>query len=128
MNNWVGKWLITVAILHMLLAFIFLGEPLRQILANGTLNSVTSAATGKAVWYLVYSLFILIVAVTIDTRRASNKTFPFFAAIIFLIFIAGNIFLLPASGFWLALPPALYLVFVTRLKSNSTQLPDQNSL
>lgn len=111
MNKWIGKWLITVAILHLLLAFIFLGEPLRQILSNGTLESGT---TGKAVWYFVFSILLLAVVVVIDSLWANNKDLPIVVTASFLVIVLSSIFLAPISGFWLALPPALYLVFTNR--------------
>ena len=113
LNNWIGKWLISVAILHLLMGFIFLGEPLRKLLLGGSGDSVADASTGTAAFYLCFSLLLLVVAISLDNLQAKNKNFPAAFAVAFLAIVLVFVILKPVSGFWLGLPPAVFLVFKT---------------
>ena len=110
MKNWVGKWLIVIAIAHLLISFIVFGEPLRQILAEGGIASGNVANVKLTAIYLISGLFLLITGVISDGLHAQGRQIPKPAIILFLIVAIAGIVCIPLSAFWLAFPPAFALL------------------
>lgn len=114
---WIGRWLILVAILHTLFAVVVFGRVFLDLMQRGMFNTVGhDPMTAAAVWFLLFGAVLAGMGMAIHTLE-QNGNFTSARAIgagTLLLSILG-IVLMPASGFWLALPAAIGLL---RLESN----------
>jgi hypothetical protein len=117
---WIGRWLILVAILHTLFAAVVFGKVLLNIVQRGVFNTVgQDPMTGTAVWFLLFGAVLALMGMAIHTLEHSrNFTSARAIGVGTLLMTILGIVLMPASGFWLALPAAIGLL---RLESTSTK-------
>lgn len=113
-HRWKGPWLLAVAALHMGYAFVVFTEPLREIVRRGVLASVRNdPLLGAVVWFVLFGLlFALLAWVVLQLERhggaaAAATQRPLGFGLLALALL--GIVLMPPSGFWLVLPPALAL-------------------
>ena len=109
---WIGRWLILVAILHTLFAAAVFGKIFLNIVQRGVFNAVGSdPMTATAVWFLLFGAALALTGMAIHALE-KNADFTSARSIgtgVLLLTILG-IVLMPASGFWLALPAAIALL------------------
>ena len=114
---WIGRWLIGVAILHTLFAIVVFNKIFLTITQHGVFNAVGSdSMTAAAVWFLLFGAALALMGMAIHSLE-QNENFTSARAIgigTFLMTFLG-IVLMPASGFWLALPAVIALM---RIKPN----------
>ena len=114
---WIGRWLIGVAILHTLFAIVVFNKIFLTIMQHGVFNAVgNDPMTAAAVWFLLFGAALALMGMAIHSLE-KNGQFTSARAIgvgLLLMTLLG-IVLMPASGFWLALPAAIALM---RLKSD----------
>lgn len=117
---WIGRWLILVAILHTLFAAVVFGKVLLNIVQRGVFNTVgQDPMTGATVWFLLFGAVLALMGMAIHTlEQSSDFTSARAIGIGTLLLTILGIVLMPASGFWLALPAAFGLL---RLGSTSPQ-------
>lgn len=113
-DRWKGPWLLAVAALHMGYALVVFTEPLREIVRRGVLASVRhDPQIGAVVWFVLFGLlFALLAWVVLQLERhggaaAAATQRPLGVGLLALAVL--GIVLMPPSGFWLVLPPALAL-------------------
>jgi hypothetical protein len=110
-TNWKGLWLLVVAAVHTLYAAVVFAPQLQEIVRRGVFNSVREdALVGAVVWFTLFGglLALLGWALLLIERNATPSPIPLRglgAGLLALTLLA--LVLMPASGFWLALPPAL---------------------
>ncbi len=113
---WIGRWLCWVAALHTIVAVIFFGKVLLQVVQNGVFNTIGNdpiKATG--VWFLLFGAVLALFGMAIHSLE-KNAHFGSARSIgigTLLLTILGVV-LMPASGFWLAFPPAIGLLRMHR--------------
>lgn len=110
---WTGYWLIAVAVLHTIASGIFFGDVFIRMWQKGLFNSVgRDPMIGLAVWFLLFGpvLAMLGAAITRLEKVGDFNTSNKLAWSILLLSIVG-VMLMPDSGFWLAFPPALSLIY-----------------
>ena len=109
---WIGRWLILVAVLHTLFAAVVFGKIFLNIVQRGVFNAVGSdPMTAAAVWFLLFGAALALMGLAINALE-KNDNFTSARSIgtgVLLLTILG-IVLMPASGFWLALPAAIALL------------------
>ena len=114
---WIGRWLIGVAILHTLFAIVVFNKIFLTIMQHGVFNAVgNDPMTAAAVWFLLFGAALALMGMAIHSLE-QNGNFTSARAIgigTFLMTLLG-IVLMPASGFWLALPAVIALM---RIKPN----------
>lgn len=109
---WAGRYLMVVAFCHTIAAAWLFSGPLLDIAGRGVFNSVQGdPAKGRAVWFLLFgaALALLALALTSLERQGDSKTLRALGLGLLLLSITGAV-LMPASGFWLAMPPAIALL------------------
>ncbi|MBI3284344.1 MAG: hypothetical protein HYZ65_05755 [Burkholderiales bacterium] len=109
---WIGRWLLAVAALHTVVAGLLFGPVLLQIVQRGVVGAVgRDPLTAAAVWFLLFGppLALLGMAITALEKSGSFPSARGLGLGIFLFSVLGVI-LMPASGFWLAFPPAFGLL------------------
>ena len=113
MKYWIGKWIVAVSIIHTIFAFVVFPEVILQIFLDGVFDSIgVDPLRGAVVWFLLFGfvLFALGLATNI-IEEMSNGDIPVSIGFSLLFIILLGVVLMPISGFWLALPPALIIIY-----------------
>lgn len=112
-SPWKGPWMLAVAALHTLYAAVMFPDQLQEIARRGVFNSVQKdPAVGAVVWFVLFGVLFALLgwAILLIERHAAVAPAPLRTLGIGLLALTVlGIVLMPASGFWLALPPALAL-------------------
>ncbi|MBU0746281.1 MAG: hypothetical protein KKB95_23265 [Gammaproteobacteria bacterium] len=107
-----------VAVVHTVFAVVVFQPQMREIVERGVFDSVgTDPMRGAVSWFVLFGgLFALLGwAVMLVERQAALAPVPLRALGAGLLALALlGIVLMPASGFWLVLPPALALCLQPR--------------
>lgn len=113
---WIGRWLILVAVLHTLFAIVVFGKVFLDIVQKGVFNTVgNDPMTAATVWFLLFGAALVLMGMAIHSLEQNNNfTSARAIGVGTLLLSLLGIALMPASGFWLALPAAIGLM---RLKS-----------
>ena len=111
-RRWIGRWVIAVSALHTLFALLAFGHVLRAMLNAGIWNSVgNDVMRGATAWFLLSGGFMLTVGIAIDQCERSGAIavlHPVGWSLLGVTLVA--IFLMPVSGGWLLLPPAIAMI------------------
>ena len=110
--RWRGGWLVAVAVIHTALVGAVFAPQFAALAREGVVNAVgTDAQGGLAVWCALFGLLLLVLGLTIHAcERACPGPLPRVLGWSLLGLTAVGVVLMPASGFWLALPPAISLL------------------
>lgn len=117
-SRWKGPWMLAVALLHTLYAAVVFPTQLQEIVRRGVFNSVQKdPAVGAVVWFVLFGVLFALLgwAILLAERNTAMAPVPMrgLGAGLLALTLLG-IALMPASGFWLALPPALALCWPPR--------------
>lgn len=110
MKAWIGRWLVGVALLHTALSLAVFHEVFASVLGRGVVDTVgNDAATGLAVWCVLFGGALLLCGLSISAleRASPGAALPKPLGWGLLALALVGVALMPASGFWLAIPPAL---------------------
>lgn len=108
MKQWIGRWLMGVAILHTLFAFMMFGKVLTGVVQRGIFNAVGSdAVVGTVVWFVLFGGLLFICGLTVAVLEKVSTSLP--KSLGWGLMGLGTLgaVLMPASGFWLVFPPAI---------------------
>lgn len=110
-RRWVGRWLIVVSVIHTLFALVVFGRVLRSLVERGLFNTVGKDPQVAAVaWFVLFGVVLFIAGLAVDALEAARVPLPRSLGWSLLALVALGLVLMPASGFWLALPPAVALL------------------
>lgn len=111
-KRWIGRWIVAVSVLHTLFGLIAFAPVLRTMLNAGLWNSVgEDAMRGGVAWFLLSGGFMLVGGLAVDACERSNGDCPLRAiGWSLLIVTLITIVLMPVSGAWLLLPPAIAMI------------------
>ncbi len=114
---WIGRWLLGVAVVHTLFGALAFPQVLRQLWQFGLVDSVgADPLRGAVVWFLLFAAPLALLAWVITPLERQPGTVALLrqlgAGLLALALL--GIVLMPASGFWLALPPAIALLLRRR--------------
>lgn len=109
---WIGYWLMGVAALHTAFAGLVFAKVLLTIVQRGVFNSVgEDPLMGAVTWFVLFGLCLALLALAVTALERSGQ-----AEVLrklglgLLLLCALGLVLMPASGFWLAIPPALAML------------------
>lgn len=109
---WKGRWLMAVALLHTTAGGILFAPQWQTLWRRGVFHSVMGdAPLGNAVWFLLFGAVLALLAWEITALEHSQPTAelrPMGWCLLALV-LAGVV-VMPASGFWLVLPPAMAML------------------
>lgn len=112
-HGWKGLWLLAVAAVHTAFALVVFTAPLREIVRRGVFDSVgDDPMLGAVVWFVLFGVVLALLGwAVLQIERAGALAGASLRPLGFgvLALTLLGIVLMPASGFWLALPPALAL-------------------
>lgn len=96
-----------VAVVHTLFGFVVFAPVLRELLERGVLDSVgNDPMRGAVAWFVLFGVVLFLAGQAIDALEAASQPVPKAVGAGLLVLCVLGIVLMPASGFWLALPPA----------------------
>lgn len=112
MTPWVGRWLVVVSIIHTLFAVVAFPDVLRSLVERGIVDSVgTDPMRAAVTWFVLFGAVLFICgSVITHLERATAGALPRSIGWSLLGLVIVGVVLMPASGFWLALPPAVTLL------------------
>ncbi|TQV89324.1 DUF6463 family protein [Aliikangiella coralliicola] len=111
MKHWKSTWIIGVAILHTIYAIVVFGEEYILLFENGLFNSVSSPRSALAVWFFLFGQLLFVVALLVQAiERSDSKEKTKLTGINLLLMTIIGVTIMPASGFWLMLPPAIAML------------------
>lgn len=118
MRRWKGRWVMAVALVHTAFALVMFGSDLAALVREGLIDTVgNDARRGAVVWFLLFGPALWLAGQGIDALEARHQSVPRAMGVTLLFLVALGAALMPASGFWLALPPALAMLWSGRATS-----------
>lgn len=112
--RWRGRWLLGVAAIHTLFALVVFREPLLQLVSRGLVNAVGHDPMSNAVtWFVLFGAAMAMLGQAVDAAEQRGQV-PGSLGVSVLALTLVGVVLMPASGFWLLLPPGLSLVRASR--------------
>ncbi len=110
-----GYWLIVIAIIHAIGDMVYYLKPWLDIFHNGIFNAVDPYFDrGAAFWMLMLSPFFFAFGQLCFWAEEHNVRLPGFLGWNLLITSAFAIFMMPISGFWLLIPPSIFMIILSR--------------
>lgn len=107
-KRWIGRWLMAVAVIHTLFAVVEFHSVLATIGRLGVLDAVgTDPMRGAVTWFVLFGLMLFIAGLAASAlEQVTGGVLPRSFGWSLLGLAVLGIVLMPASGFWLVLPPA----------------------
>lgn len=114
MKRWRGRWLLAVSAIHTLFALVLFRVTLLAMARDGMFATVREDPTrGAVAWFVLFGVVLAIAALAIDQLERVGASLRALGAAT-LGLVALGVLWMPASGFWLALPPALSMLRARR--------------
>jgi hypothetical protein len=111
MKHWIGRWLTSVAIIHISIAVVVHKRVLFLIVERGVFNTVAGdAVVGAIVWSIFFGVVALIGGLAVNALEKSSSVLPKSLGWSLLALAIVGIVLVPVSGFWLIFPPAVSIL------------------
>lgn len=110
MKQWIGKWMMVVAVLHMMFGLVVFGKLLAAvILQHGIVNSIGADPRAMlGAWFLLFGPMLFIAGLAVAAlERGSRESVPKSLGWSLLLLAVIGVVLMPMSGFWLIFPAAL---------------------
>ena len=109
---WIGRWIVAVSVLHTLFGLFAFTAVLRSMTSAGLWDSVGSdAMRGAVAWFLLSGGFMLVAGLAIDAvERTGAEVSLRVTGWSLLTVTAMCIVMMPVSGAWLLLPPAIAMI------------------
>ena len=103
--------MVAVAVVHTVFGFAMFSGTLAGIVRRGIFNTVgEDALTGAVAWFLLFGFVLFLAGLAIgELETVSSRPLPRSLGWALLFVILVGVVLMPVSGFWLALPPAVSL-------------------
>jgi hypothetical protein len=112
---WVGRWLMAVAAIHFVFGIVVFFEPLGQLLRQGWLGGLETEPLWAAVaWFMLFSAPLLLAGLAVRTLERASLPLPAAMGWVLLSLAAVGVAFMPASGFYLLVPPALAILHAAR--------------
>lgn len=117
---WIGRALIAVGVIHTLFGLISFQSILGQLVSEGLWNTVHGQPEREyAFWFLVTGLMLLLFGGLVHSNERDGRRLPPAIAWGLLLLTVAMVLIMPVSGGWLLLPPAIGAV----LKRSSRTAP-----
>ncbi|TAJ80096.1 MAG: molecular chaperone GroEL [Gallionellaceae bacterium] len=113
MKAWIGRWLMGVSIIHTLLSTFVFAKVFQSIFQRGLFDTVgVDSSVGIAVWCALFgvALFICGLAISVLEQTSPGGALPKSLGLALFTLSTIGVVLMPASGFWLAFPPAIAIL------------------
>ena len=107
--------LIAITVIHLACTPLVYGQGLGDIIDDGVLNAVETGPTGidargAAFWYVAAGLGVVVLGYLTWWVERRIEALPAGLGWLLVAFTVINVVLVPFSGFWLFLPPAIVVL------------------
>jgi hypothetical protein len=107
MTQWIGRWLMGVAILHSAIAIAVYHKIILSVWEAGVFNTVVgNPVIGAVVWSLLFGCVAFIGGLAVNALESASIPVPKTVGACLLALAIIGVVLVPVSGFWLLLPVA----------------------
>lgn len=110
--RWISRWLLGVAALHTAFGLWAFAPTLAELVAQGWIGTATRSAQAAAVsWFMLFGAPLALLAWLLPALQAAGR--PALLRQLgwgLLLLMLLGVSLMPASGFWLLLPPVWALL------------------
>lgn len=122
MKKYFGYTLIAIALLHQIVGLIVYQAVLLDILNAGLFNTINPPYWDRdaAFWFLMFGAVFLFLGILIQWIYEQIAKIPKFMSWGILAIAVIGVSLMPASGFWLVIPPCLLM-----LREEAASLPQK---
>jgi len=112
MRNRIGTILMAIAILHEVVGLFFYRDVLLEIVNAGLFNTINPPYWERdaAFWFLMFGVTLFLMGWIAQWLLENTNTIPKFFSWGLLLMCAIGVFMMPASGFWLAIPVAIVML------------------
>jgi hypothetical protein len=111
MKHWIGRWLLSVAIIHTVFEIMMSGSILASIARRGVFNTIAAdPVVDAAVWLVLFGLLLFVCGLAVSALERAPSGVPRSIGWALLVITTLGVVLMPASGFWLLFPPAIALL------------------
>ena len=107
-RRWRGRALCAIAGVHTLVACVEFAPVWHELWAAGVVNSIgRDPLRGAVAWFFLFGVLLALLGLAVDMLERQTPVWhsPALAAGLLVLVVIG-VTLMPASGFWLALPVA----------------------
>jgi hypothetical protein len=105
---WIGRALIAVGVIHTLFGLVSFRGTLGQLVSEGLWNTVHGQPEREyAFWFLVTGLMLLLFGGLVHSNERGGRRLPPAIAWGLLLLTVAIVVIMPVSGGWLLLPPAI---------------------
>lgn len=112
MKIWIGHWLVVVALIHTLFMFVVFLDPLQEIIKQGVFDSIgNEPLLGAVAWFGLFGGLLFVLGLAVTALERSPQGIPTSLGWSILALTLLGILLMPASGFWLALPAGIGILW-----------------
>ena len=118
-HRWRGRWLLAVAAVHTVFAAVVFAAPIGAMVRRGLYDTVNDdTLRGAVAWFVLFGAALAIAGLAVDQLERVGAPLRG-TGVALLAMTALGIVLMPASGFWLALPVAVSMIFAPRALGRS---------
>ncbi|MDQ1830409.1 DUF6463 family protein [Massilia scottii] len=110
MKHWISRWLLGVAFLHTVFAFVVMGPIMLSMLDKGLFNSAKSMTEGATTWFFLFGILLALFAIPVYALEKAGVALPKSIGWGLIGMAALGVVLMPDSGFWLVFPPAIAIL------------------
>lgn len=117
MKKKIGLTIIVIGVLHTLLSFVKFSGTFGEIISDGFFNSGVGAERGWAIWFMTTGIIFILLGLALNQLEQQklhiSKSIGW--GLLFTAIIGGAI--IPISGFWALLLPAIPIIGIQRNQS-----------
>lgn len=120
----VGYVLMAIALIHTFFGFVFFPGPIMDVIRAGMFNTIVEPFHDRngAFWFFIFGAMLALYGGMTQWLIDSVGRLPRFWGWGFLALCVVGVFFMPASGFWLGIPPAIVMIRQTP-ETNATRQP-----
>ncbi len=124
MQVWIGKSIMIIGAIHSAFGFVVFRSILAEIIGEGLVNTVNGQPLREfAFWFLVFGFLAIIFGALVDWCERQGVKLPKFFGWSLLALTLIVVTIMPISGGWLLLIPAIGAILRSR---PSILLPDES--
>lgn len=124
MRKRLGTILMGIAVLHEVVGVFFYSSALSDILQAGFFNTINPPYWERdaAFWFLMFGITLFLMGWIAQWMLEHTGTIPRFFSWGLLVMCVLGVLMMPASGFWLAIPVAILMLRVPHLEATQISI------
>jgi hypothetical protein len=120
-TRWIGRAVMAIGVLHTVVGLSLFHSTLSDLFADGLVDTVHGPVRGYAFWFVFFGLLCGLLGALVDWCEQSPRPLPVFLGLGLLSLTIVCLTLMPASGGWLLLVPAVGAVLRSRAATSAAR-------